>query len=130
VMSFDPDALDHFWLAQYAPELIEAESKRYPSIADFQQILGGEFASKVVPIPIDCTDGFTEAFYARPEQLLDAAVRGAQSAWAFVDRADESRAVDELAADLESGRWDERFGGLRRQPFYEGSLRLIISHHS
>jgi len=29
-------------------------------------------------------DGFTEAFYARPERFLDPAVRRAQSAWGFV----------------------------------------------
>jgi hypothetical protein len=39
-------------------------------------------------------------------------------------------AVDDLTADLESGHWDERFGELRRQPFFEGSLRLMVSRCS
>jgi hypothetical protein len=34
---------------------------------------------------------------------------------------------EEPAADLESGRWDEKHGPLREQASYEGSLRLVIS---
>ena len=36
-----------------------------------------------MPIPLDCEDGFVEAFYGRPEALLDPEVRRSQSAWAF-----------------------------------------------
>lgn len=39
----------------------------------------------------------------------------------------EERIVARLAADLESGRWDEEHGALREQQGYEGSLRLVIS---
>lgn len=37
-----------------------------------------------VPVPLNCTDGFIEAFYGRPEAFLDADVRAGQSAWGFV----------------------------------------------
>jgi hypothetical protein len=80
-----------------------------------------------VPIPIDCVDGFTEAFYARPERLLDPAVRRAQSSWGFIEAAAQERAVEKLRADLQSGAWDERFGLWRRQPTFDGSLRLIVA---
>jgi hypothetical protein len=39
----------------------------------------------------------------------------------------EGEIVTRLAADLESGRWDEEHGALRQQDSYEGSLRLVIS---
>src|SRR5256885_1214516 len=32
VLTFDGDALDRFWLAGYAPELIAAERRRYPAM--------------------------------------------------------------------------------------------------
>ncbi len=32
ILTFDGDALDRFWLAEYAPELIAAETRRYPPI--------------------------------------------------------------------------------------------------
>jgi SAM-dependent methyltransferase len=126
VLTFDGDALDRFWLAEYAPELIEAERKRYPGIDRICELLGGARVEEV-PIPIDCTDGFTEAFYARPEAFLDPEVRSAQSAWAFVEDGAEERAVERLRADLESGAWERRFGALREQPTFAGSLRLIVA---
>jgi SAM-dependent methyltransferase len=126
VLTFDGDALDRFWLAEYAPELIAAERRRYPSIESIRALLGGVTEVRSMPIPIDCIDGFTEAFYARPERLLDPVVRGAQSAWGFVEPAHQARAVETLRADLASGEWDRRFGALRTQPEYEGSLRLIV----
>lgn len=79
-----------------------------------------------VPIPIDCVDGFTEAYYARPERFLDGVVRRSQSAWGFVTAEEERRTVERLRADLESGEWDAHYGYLRRQPTFQGSLRLIV----
>ncbi|WP_236706509.1 MULTISPECIES: hypothetical protein [Frankia] len=81
-----------------------------------------------VPIPGDCVDGFIEAFYARPERFLDPAVRRAQSVWGFISDADETRAVDRLRHDLESGSWDRRHGHLRTQPEFVGALRLVVGH--
>jgi hypothetical protein len=127
VLSFDADALDRFWLAEYAPELIQAEAGRYPPIDSICALLGGSTRVHTVPIPIDCIDGFTEAFYARPERLLDPTVRSAQSAWHFIAPEAQERAIERLRADLASGEWDRRFGMLRAQPEFEGSLRMIVS---
>ena len=63
----------------------------------------------------------------RPETLLDPVVRGAQSAWGFVDPAVEARSVRRLGEDLASGAWDDRHGRFRTQPQYVGSLRLVVA---
>ena len=126
ILTFDPDALEALWLVEYSPELYTAERARYPTMADVADALGPESSVQPVPVPFDCVDGFTEAFYGRPEQFLDASVRRSQSAWSFVGAADEDRAVSALAADLASGRWDERHGDLRRQPTFTGALRLVV----
>jgi Methyltransferase domain len=128
VLTFDGDALDGYWLARYAPELVAAERRRYPAIGVIAAGTGSRSEVTAVPVPIDCVDGFTEAYYARPEMFLDPRVRAAQSAWTFVADADEERGVARLAADLASGAWDAEFGALRRQPEFVGSLRLIVSH--
>ena len=127
VVTFDPEALDTLWLAEYSPELLTAEARRYPSIAAVVAALGPGTTAQPVPVPFDCVDGFTEAFYGRPEAFLDPAVRRSQSAWSFVDAAAEARAVDNLAADLASGRWDGRFGHLRHQATFTGALRLVVA---
>jgi len=127
VLTFDPVELDRLWIADCAPELIEVESRRYPAVATLAEALGPGTGVHAVPIHLDCPDGFTEAFYGRPEAFLDPQVRRAQSAWSFLDRADEERAVEALAADLASGRWDERHGHLRTQARFDGAVRLIVS---
>jgi SAM-dependent methyltransferase len=126
LLSFDGDALDRLWLGEYVPELYEAESRRYPAIEDLRGAVGATASVLEVPIPIDCIDGFTEAFYARPEAFLDARVRRSQSAWGFVEPEAVEAGLGRLAADLESGRWDERHGGLRSQPEFIGAMRLIV----
>jgi hypothetical protein len=127
VLTFDGDALDQFWLARYAPELIVAERRRYPAISRIRAVLGGQSTVTPIPVPADCVDGFTEAYYARPERFLDPAVRRSQSAWGFVDAAARDRAVRRLGDDLASGDWDRRYGALRTQPEFTGSLRLITA---
>ncbi|MEU9883935.1 methyltransferase domain-containing protein [Sphaerisporangium sp. NPDC051011] len=128
ILTFDGDALDEFWLAEYAPELFAAERPRYPAIGAIASLVGPVSRVEPVPVPIDCVDGFVEAYYARPECLLDPQVRASQSAWGFVDDVDEARAADRLRRDLESGAWDEKYGYLRRRPEYVGSLRLIVGY--
>jgi SAM-dependent methyltransferase len=127
VLTFDGDALDIFWLARYVPELITAERRRYPAIDQIRAVLGGQSAVTPIPVPIDCVDGFTEAYYARPEAFLDPAVRRSQSAWGFVEPAAEERAVARLRDDLASGQWERDNGALRTQPEFTGSLRLITA---
>jgi hypothetical protein len=79
-----------------------------------------------VPIPLDCTDGFGEAYYGRPEALLDPGARLANSAWSFVEPEVHTRFVTRLREDLATGAWDAKHPGLRAQPEFEGSLRLIV----
>ena len=130
VMTFDGDLLHRFWLAAYSPEVIEAERGRYMPMEELRTALsvrGRRVEVLPVPIPIDCTDGFTEAYYARPERLLDAEVTAAQSAWNFVGDAAFVRFKRTLAGEVDSGEWDAKHGAWRTTPTFDGSLRLVVS---
>lgn len=126
ILSCDPAALDRFWLVDYAPEVIGTEARRYPDPAKIARLLGGTVTITPVPIPLDCTDGFGEAYYGRPEALLDPGARLANSAWSFVRAEVHTRFEARLRQDLESGAWDAKHRALRTQPEFEGSLRLIV----
>ena len=128
VLTFDGDALERLWLGEYCPELYEAERRRYPPIEAVRAATGPRAHVTEVPIDLDCTDGFTEAFYGRPEMFLDPGVRACQSAWGFVPEPVVERAMSRLASDLDSGRWDELFGALRGRPQFTGALRLVVGH--
>ncbi|MEV0611475.1 methyltransferase domain-containing protein [Polymorphospora rubra] len=125
ILTCDPNLLDRFWLAEYAPDVISTERRRYPAMSQLAEGLAGTVTVDPVPVPLDCTDGFNEAYYGRPEELLVAGARAACSAWSFVDptQADEYTAT--LKAAIDSGDWDARYGALRQQPTFEGSLVIV-----
>lgn len=125
ILTSDPDLVRDFWLYEYAPLVLDAEARRYPAVADITDALGGRCTVGPVPIPADCVDGFNEAYYGRPERLLDPGARQSCSAWSFVEPDVRERYADHLRRDLASGVWDERHGALRRQPYLNGSLVLI-----
>ena len=127
VLTAAPARLGTLWLAECAPEFHATERRRYPAIERLAADLDGITEVRPLHIPLGCTDGFADAFYGRPEALLDPAVRQAQSAWSFVDEAAQAAFASRLRADLDSGAWDERHGHLRTQPTFDGSMRLVIS---
>jgi SAM-dependent methyltransferase len=127
VMTFDPDPLREFWLAEYAPEMMVRESARMPPIGQITIGLGGAVRVDELPIPADCSDGFAEAYFGRPEAFLDDRVRRSQSAWGFIDPNTERRSVEALRNALDDGSWDARFGALRSTDHYHGSLRLVTA---
>jgi SAM-dependent methyltransferase len=126
ILTCDPAALRDTWLYEYAPEMIEVETRRYPSMERLVRGLGSVVTVLRVPIPLDCTDGFSEAYYGRPERLLEPGARRANSAWSFVDSGAEARFANKLEADLKTAEWDRKYGALRNLPFFEGSLRLLV----
>jgi SAM-dependent methyltransferase len=126
VLTFDLDQMPP-WQLDYLGEGIEIERPRFGSIREVARALGGETRIEAIPTPADCRDGFFEAFWNRPEALLDPNVRASQSLWPLIGPQAEERIVTRLAADLESGLWDERHGYLREMKSYDGSLRLVVS---
>jgi SAM-dependent methyltransferase len=128
ILTFDPADLAAFWLNDYVPSLAARDGVRMPSMTRIAELLGGAVQIDPVPVPLDCTDGFIQGFYGRPEALLDPAVRAAQSTWAFGDPDEVQAGLAQLAADLASGAWDAHYGHLRTQPTFAGSMRLITAH--
>jgi SAM-dependent methyltransferase len=126
VFTFELDALPA-WQLDYLREGVAKEQPRFPAIDDVVANLGGHTHVERIPTPGDCVDGFFEAFWRRPEALLDPKVRSAQSMWALLEPGVEQRIVERLAAALSSGAWDAEHGHLREQDNLEGALRLVVS---
>lgn len=126
IFTFDLDDLIG-WQRDYFAEAVAIEQPRFGTLEQVAAELGGDVRVERIPTPADCTDGFFEAYWNRPEPMLDPAVRASQSIWQLIDRDTEARIFDRLATDLDSGRWDEEHGALRELDSYEGSLRLVIS---
>jgi SAM-dependent methyltransferase len=128
IMTFDPVPPQQWWLMDYAPEVLELDGRRMPAITDLVTELGGRAEIIPVLVPADCVDGFGQAFFARPERLLEPEVRRAMSAWSFVPDEVVTRFTTRLADDLFSGAWDARYGDFRRLAEFDAGLRLVVGY--
>lgn len=102
VFTFELDALPA-WQQEYLHEGLAIERPRFQPIEEVAAALGGRTRVEHIPTPGDCVDGFVEAFWRRPEALLDARVRSAQSMWPLLEPGVEDQVVGRLSAALKSG---------------------------
>ncbi|HEY8189933.1 MAG TPA: class I SAM-dependent methyltransferase [Micavibrio sp.] len=126
ILTCAPEEVANFWLNEYAPEVLSTEARRYPPIDEIAKLIGNKVDVLPVPIPLNCVDGFNEAYYGRPEKFLDPGARQSCSAWSFIDSQAAAKFEETLKSDLKEGLWDKKYGHLRSQPEYHGSLKLII----
>ena len=126
VFTFDLDGLPA-WQHELLAEVLVIERPRFPALDAVAAALGGNTRIEAIPTPGDCADGFAEAFWRRPEALLDPAVRACQSMWALLPPGAEERIVARLRDALASGAWDAAHGHLRERDSLDGALRLVIS---
>lgn len=125
ILTYDPSELS-WWLRDYAPEIFTDDERRFPPVEDILKWLGGG-SIEVVKVPANCTDLFLGALWARPELILDDEVRASTSGFARMDNEREQEAVSRLRTDLESGRWDDLHGNLRKMSSLDVGLRLIMA---
>jgi SAM-dependent methyltransferase len=126
VFTFELECLPE-WQKEFLREGYEIELPRFPKLDDVAAALGGRTRIERIATPGDCVDGFFEAFWRRPEMLLDDSIRASQSMWPLLAPGIEDRIVARLAEALESGAWDAEHGHLREQDSFDGALRLVIS---
>ncbi len=124
VFQWDPAVARDFWLVRdYLPEFVELAAAQ-PTLAERAASIRATM--EPVPIPWDCVDGFFHAYWRRPEAYLDARVRRGTSVWARVGEEVERRAVNALAADLQSGAWRARNRELLALAQADVGARLLV----
>jgi SAM-dependent methyltransferase len=123
LLTFDPDTRVA-WILDYWPQLAALDAATMPKLSLYAEVLG---AVEIVPVPIphDCTDGFLYAYWRRPAAYLDPAVRKAISSFWKIEGAEAGFA--RLEADLASGAWEARYGGLLAQDTVDAGYCLVVS---
>ena len=124
IFTFDPAMHDSLWVfTDYVPA-----SMGFAKDAPIEIVLDALETDRVeiVPTPADCTDGFASAYWRRPEQYLSPIARGNISAFARLDRSQVEPGMDQLARDLASGIWQERYADLLAKETLDCGLRLVI----
>lgn len=122
VLTFDPRARP--WLTDYLPELAALDEAAMPSLETLAEWLG-PISAVPVPVPHDCSDGFLYAYWRRPAAYLDPRIRKGSSSFWKIQQAEAGLA--RLAADLDSGEWERRYGTLLNHDSYDAGYRLVVS---
>ncbi len=126
VLSWDAEVFARFWLIRdYLPEVVTAE-RRLITLDAIAHMLA-PCRVEVVPVPHDCTDGFSAAYWRRPEMYLNAGVRQAISNLALLDQTLVRRMTENLARDLSSGVWQRRNQALLELEELDCGYRLVIA---
>jgi SAM-dependent methyltransferase len=127
ILTYDASVCGEMWLmADYLPEVAALDRKIFPNPERIAEWLGGKVRIDNVPIPRDTPDWNLGSFWAHPERVLDPDARAATSGFARMPSSVVDRVVSEISRDLASGRWDERYGRLRRLDALDVGLRLVV----
>jgi SAM-dependent methyltransferase len=128
VVAGDAEVIDKLWLtAEYFPGMgYGARRDVQPQL--IAERLGRRTEIRPLHVPVDCIDGFPEAFIARPEAYLDPDVRRNISTFRLLPEDQVAAGISRLRRDLASGAWDARHGHLRRLSHVDTGLRMIISN--
>lgn len=125
IVTFDPREHDRLWLMDYIPELAQLESVRGPSIPELVERINGT-SVVTLPVPHDCSDGMTVAYWRRPAAYLDPEVRLGSSCLRQAAPSVVERGLRRLEADLRSGAWQRRYGNLLELSELDCGMRLIV----
>jgi SAM-dependent methyltransferase len=129
VLTWDPRVTARFWLvADYLPEIAALERTWDPIDAVLEH-LDVESVQPLL-VPSDCSDGFLAAYWQRPDEYLDRAVRAAMSGIVLLDQDVVERAMRRLARDLETGAWHERHGDLLALDAFDAGYRLVTARNA
>jgi len=123
IFTSDPD-YRQMWLLDYFPGLADLDAGQMPALSDYEAWLG---PTQVFPVPVPhyCMDGFLYAYWRRPEAYLDPDVRAAMSS--FHALGDVSAGLRRLEADLQNGRWEERYGSVLTLDANDVGYRLLVA---
>ena len=128
IVTIDAVVSGGMWLmADYLHEVRDLDLAIFPPIPALLSWLDRPAEVAVVPVPRDTPDHSLMSFWAHPERVLDPAARAATSGFARQTAAVIDRVVRDVSADLASGWWDARHGGLRGRGALDVGLRIICA---
>jgi SAM-dependent methyltransferase len=123
ILTWEPPEAPSWLTRDYFPNILADGRNLLPPIASHYESVFNQIEVLTVPIPNNCSDGFLEAYWQRPESYFDPGKRGAISAFADVDTAP---GLAHLRRDLDDGTWMRRNGHLLELDALDLGYRIVI----
>ncbi len=119
VFTNDPRKGEPFWFADYFPQIYQRLFVTYPTVEGVAGLLasagGWKTSVHPFPLPSDFSDWNMRSGWNRPEIYLDPKARQSMSGFALAPESAVAPGIERLRLDLESGRWDGKYGHLRKR---------------
>lgn len=127
ILVYDRPQLLRSWLFDFFPELVDTTwGRTLPTVDDIAPQLKIEEVG-VLWVPADCSDGFTGAYWNRPEAYLLDEVRESMSSFARLDPTFVADGCKRLRRAVDTGEWDRTNGKLRGMSKADLGYRLVAT---
>jgi SAM-dependent methyltransferase len=128
IFTYDPTYADRFWLlSDYLPELGYLHSRRFPAIEQQRVATGDEVRLETIAIPHDCDNGLLAAHWRRPRAYLEKRVRAGIPTFQLPGAVRQLDGLEQLAEDLQTGRWRQRNRELLSLERLDLGYRLLVT---
>ena len=125
----DPFVASNFWLNEYFPSFTKDLNSTFLPLPKLVQEIKAiaDSVVNVIPfsLPHDLSDSFAGVGWRRPELYLDGNIRSGISSFSKINDHELNSGLLRLGEDLESGRWDKKYGHLRQQSQYDIGYRFV-----
>ncbi len=133
IFTFDPRLCsDECWFSKYFPKAISEAYEIHPPIDHFQDLIESIVKNDVKVIdyslPCDLEDGFFFSGWRKPELYLNEAYCAGISSLAKLPKEELTDSLTKLRLDLESGKWEEKYGKLLQTEYYDCGYRFLVAN--
>ncbi len=130
LLTFDIRLAQRIWLYDYFPWLWE-DALRFLPLNELANLIQVNTTRRVEAIPFllpyDLSDLFAAAAWRRPELYLLPEVRAGISSFALANKRVIESGLKSLAADLNSGQWDAKYGEIRSLTEIDVGYRFLCA---
>ena len=131
ILTFDPSLGKKFWLKDYFPFIWEDAERIFPPLYDIVTLIQKNTQRTVeaspLMLPHDLSDMFLAAGWRRPEIYLNSEVRAGMSAFTLANFSVVEKGVKLLEEDLNSGKWDTKYGEVRKLKQIDVGYRFLCA---
>ena len=129
LLTLDPRESEALWFEHYFPEISQQEFVSFPPIDEIANVIAncGNWSETVYkfPLPYNLSDLNMRAGWNRPELYLDLQAMRNTSGFALASESVVQKGAAKLRNDLQSGKWDAKYGYLRTQKKFDAGFRFI-----
>lgn len=127
IFTWDRKLISNSWLlCDYLPASKDFALKLSIAIEAYASMFEAPVEIIHVPIPWDCLDGFPEAYWRRPNEVLDPVVWKSVSILTLIPEYERTKGLNRLALELRNGQWRKKYGHLLKLEEYDMGIRLVV----